>query len=1480
MALPDISLAQFNKIASGDYNAGQIDFKTNDRGETELVKINNHVWRTSKNNVILSPERILEVKEMFLSALEKGGVPADKMAEIRDRLGLPSELNLPDGKDQRDGILKMRFTPLTRAQVRSILDEYANGGKGCTPASAKDLSWDNWEAGQRTANMGSSNVKRRDNANMASMDKYAKLGRSGVNYGLTDAMSLLSASRSLSSLGEAQDSRATGANAINDRLAQRTALKCSFQGLVTQALKMLPASVRESGEFKLCGETVNLVKGDDGNLTAVFGKGSSETRVPLKMDADTFASRLIGRTVADADTLGSTLTKNILVSVYDRDLEGGLVASEKSSLTRQFASLVLANKSGDKVNFDLLVNGDYNTGILVEMAQRAINGEDVGDCKAKLDNYHAKLVSDNTSLPKEIREKLEVVANIPLERPSKGDGEMIVKAPIAGNINKVVQAMPPQEPAPVPAGLKDIGGLEGVKDFIADLVFSDDTMVGDVTVNKAGEPMRKILTNDKNIVAFAEIIKNPSLVKTACAQQIADVIIDGFTKMSDIIGEEFKKATGKTLADAAKENDFVSQLSQFLKDPTKMLGSDLAKFDNLILTMANKGCEQIQKFINNDVFKVGNASGNIQGSLLNDPYKNLEAKDIKSQLDGKGLNQILDSASNADSPGQVGFFKQVISNYFTSLANADKRSCFSAALKYAPTFDFSKFEGEAKVSAQKAAINKFTGAILKGTSPLLQKMMQGLPKDIMGDYADALDDMKSSLAPIPRKIVQAHFMQMIKDSQNKPGAKKIESIELVKSLGAASVGEAFLCKFTYHDKKPMTESYVDPETHATKSRPVLDNNGDQIMEDVVKTEKFVVKIMRHDAERRVKAEAEIFTAAAEKIGPGMAKTWEGQLNQYMTEFDFRNEAKNVEEGVKLYNIAENQNHPLNAIAPDVKSMELSDIAETKKDVMVAKVADGRPVDKFFKENITGIRNAASAVFEQDPATGRIKWVDGPIDPKTQKPKKVPVVKQNLPGGAIPNMIDYCRNNYKEIKSAQQKLIQATKAWFHEALLGSGKFHGDTHAGNLMIGSGNITFIDFGNLYELKPHYVLDENNQPVKEMVEEEQDGVKVMVERNKVSFDERHELLRVMMGVTFRDKAFVIEGFRKLLSEEGKVAFDANLPKINAILDSILSKGRFSYDMVYRLNAAVSELQKLGLELPPQINCFVQSMARLSNTLAEMNTILNQTSELLDAADGYIKPGSGNQLVPTQRDELDLLGKALDFRASADGQKRIDDIHDVVGLSKDGKPVKISAYYDRICSEEFGGTSPRVAAMFREGGSYHTSVVNRIMNAADPLTEATKLDDMLRGHADAEHNISVAAYVGDLDLAFTKFQTDLAAAKTPEEKKAAVTTYATHYCSMLAGVIQCMQQTEENLVQMRTFESVEKPSSFANAVMTTLLDSFDALETTFESSRGQLIGDVLKITTKELGVWFGGEEKRINAIKNDALKMAGDDSYQIDIGV
>ena len=334
MALPDISLAQFNKIATGDYNAGQIDFKTNNDGSAELVKINNHVWRKSLNNVELSPERILEVKEAFLNALQKGGVSDEAIKEIRDRLGLSPELDVSVDATQRLGIIKARFTPLTRAQVRSILDEYANSGMGFTQESRAAVSYDDFMAAADTRNMSARRSRTRDLVNGESLNTYDKLGTSAAKFTMTDAISLLSTSRSLADFEASRNARCKSGNAVNERLKLHNAMVNSFQGLVAQALKLLPASVAETPEFKLAGETVKLVKDGNGNISAMIGKGQLATKVDLKMDADTFAKRLMGRVATDAKTLGSSASKNILGMVYDRDLEGGLMATEKTSRRR------------------------------------------------------------------------------------------------------------------------------------------------------------------------------------------------------------------------------------------------------------------------------------------------------------------------------------------------------------------------------------------------------------------------------------------------------------------------------------------------------------------------------------------------------------------------------------------------------------------------------------------------------------------------------------------------------------------------------------------------------------------------------------------------------------------------------------------------------------------------------------------------------------------------------------------------------------------------------------------------------------------------------------------------------------------------------------------------------------------------------------------------------------------------------------------
>ena len=1443
MPTPEISLAQFNRIASGDYNAGQIDFKTTRNGDVQLVKINNHVHSTSKNNVKLSTERIIEVKEAFLNALVRAGVSEASMKEIRNHLGLPDSIVATGDKKALRGILDKRFMPLTRAGVRAILDKYAHGGRGFTEESQAAVTLEDAEKATRTGLMSASNVRERKAVNLANQEAAKK---TQYDYTLTDALSLLSTSRALSSLKTARDTRFTGTNAVNEKGLADAGLRNDFQNLFNEALKMQGAGVLESGTFRLAGLSAKLVKGQDGMLSAVLGSGATATTIALGLNAEDFIARLVGRAVNDEGTLGRPVLRNLLEDVYNRDIEDGLTANDRDSLTRAFASLVLEHRTQDA--FGLLAKGNYNTSLLYEIADRALEGgdEEAFDTKAKLDAYHAELAKGNADLPPEMKEMLKKVADIPFEKGYHDDGEFIVNAPIVANIDEAVAEIPKQEghAAFVP---KDIG-LDGIKDFVADLVFSDDTMVGDVREDVLpSEKMRAFLADGKRLNALLAIIRNPGVLDTAVAPQILQAVKEGFAKITTALDSAFQAANGgETLAQAAAKPEFEKRFVDFFTDPHKLPGGVLSKFDAIVQTMANKGCDSLQTFING-VFKVNLANANEIGALTNDPYKNMSPAQIKTLLDGKTLNEILDAGSNSESPGQIGFFRQIISTYFTQLSRADKRSAFAAAMRYAEVFDFGDKQGDELKSAQEAAINKFTGAILKGTSPLLQKMLQGLPKDIVGKYADALADMKTHLAPIPRKVVQAHLMKMIEGSNG-----KIASIELVNSLGAASVGEAFRCRFGIKVIKPKTVIVPEGRFKTLVQKNVLDKDGKPILEEQIEYKDYVVKIMRHDAEKRVKAEAAIFTAAAEKI-PGMGKTWEGQLKQYMTEFDFTNEAANVNEGVALYDIKGNKNHPLRGIAPSVKSMKMSDVVPPQKDVMVCEIADGETADSFFKEKTAQIRDAVSSVFKQDPATGRLLWEKREVNGKQ---KDMPVFKQDLPAGSVANVLTVVKSHQESLIKVSKNILDATKAWFHEALLGSGKFHGDTHSGNLMVTSSEATFIDFGNLYKLdaqRPDGV-DEHGQPK--------------------FVNEKTELLRVIMGAAFRDKNFILQGFEKLMTAEGKAALAANRAKAEAILDSVLSKskGGFAFNIVYRLQAAVVELQKLGLELPPQINCFIQSMVRLSNAVTEINTIANQCGAILDAVKTLDRPAQ-------ERDELDLVGKAFDIYASEAGKKKEPKLADEYGFELPGNK-DVPHYMNFVVSPEYGGYHKAQAEAFKAGGEYTLKVQARIMNAADPLAEADNLVQTLMKHGDREHDFTCAAVLNPLVVWHDEFKKEYTEAKTDEARQAAVAKFADRFANREVNMLQCLYTGYLNLEEMK----FKEPKTFATAITSILLGSFDALSKSLTKEEGEsLKRDVGWIAKFELGVGFWDlldEDKVLDAIKRDAQAMGGDNDYKVDIGI
>lgn len=1417
-----LSLQNFIDISSGKYNAGQVDITTDKNGNEVLKKINNHVFLTSKNNIVLDPDRIVKVKTAFINALQQNGVTADQLSKIRNRIGLPEKLSIGPGADSL-ALTEKRLTPLSRKEINAILKEVVLSGKNAADAAGTaNITRKQAQNIDNSYRISGSKAETRDTVNrqvMSQSDIRQKATDNSFNY----IVKTLSFTDPLSSIFSGRCRSHTGENAVNENAAEKTALTNSFKNMFSAVLKMTSPSVSESDTFMICGKQAKITKDDNGNLSVIVGRGELATTISLNATAESVLQSMMFRSASDVDFLGKENLKSLLESVYSRDLDGNLTVDDRTSLTRRFAIFITqilskgTDLTGQNASFQGIFSGNYNTSLLVEIAERALDGTVTKP--DDLVRFHDALMQDNSNLTEEMQAMLRTVANIPLGKSSDGV-ELTVS--LTQPVEKVAENIVPG--APDPAGLGGDLKTDDIKNFVADMIFSDDTIAADSGAHKAGDVLRTVLGDQKNIRAFAEIIRNPEALNGTSSPEVVDVLKSGFQKMRTALDPLFQKATGKTIAEAAGDGTrFLEDFTKFVRDENQLPGSVLFQFNAIIQNMANNGCEKLQNVIN-QVFNFDNKPVNELGGLTTNPYDNMSVKQIKTELENKSLNSIIDSASSDSSvPGQMGLFKQVLSDYFVTMNKADKKTMFAAALRFADSFSFADasgkpLEGEALESAKQSATVKFTGAILKGTGPLMQKMLQGMPREVVGPFADALDDMKSNLAPIPRKIVQAHLMKMINDSHG-----KIQQIDIKKSLGAASVGEAFLCDFTY-----------------------MDDRGNK------QTSSYVVKIMRHDAEARVKREAELFKNAAQKIGPGMEKTWDGQYQQYMKEFDFTLEAANITEGEKIYEVADNEESKYKTVAPNISSMHVAkDLVEPTKTALVGTQASGSTADRYFKKTIQEIQGYIAPMFAVDQATGRIKW-----DPKT----KQPVIRADVTAAGPKTVRNGLELFLPNIVSAQEKLLQASRVWFTEALLGSGQFHGDCHAGNIMISQGKATFIDFGNFYKLETRPALDKTGAPVLD------------AENNQVMVDERNELLKLIMGTTVRNREVFTNGFRNLLSPSGMASFDANKDKIDAIVSTILSKGDFSFDVCYRLKGCLSELQKLGLELPPQINCFVQSMMRLQNSIAEMNTIVNQCNKVYEMANSYHIPSD-----KVITDELDLYGQVLSYSLTKEGQVI------VTGKDDEDEEIKIPQFHKKI-EEVFGGTL--YAASSRElnkGGGYYEQVFAKLSGGTNPLEEAEKLHNLLLGHLDLNNSETDKGIRDNMELVLKNFKTNFQNAGNDKKlQEEAIHSYAKAYC-------HCQGQAITNLMTDNLDTKQKTPASFANVIMKTLFDDVDVAMDIMKNKFAKKVSDSLKssvagIATGELGVGFVDMITNFNLvfdkIKESTMKMGGDKSYQIDIGI
>lgn len=367
------------------------------------------------------------------------------------------------------------------------------------------------------------------------------------------------------------------------------------------------------------------------------------------------------------------------------------------------------------------------------------------------------------------------------------------------------------------------------------------------------------------------------------------------------------------------------------------------------------------------------------------------------------------SASATDTTKGYGqFMCKAMNRYFRSLGTVDARTMFSSACRYA--------KGDDALS--------LLGAMLKGAGPIMQKMLQGLAglEGLPKEFIAALSDMRSNLSDIPQTEVRAQLRELVKVSDG-----VIESVTVTRPLGAASVGQAFLCMMKLRGE--------------ANPRPV------------------VVKILRPDALPRVQREREVFAAAAAEV-PGMSVTFEGQLAGIMEELDLRQEARNVEAG-QVYDRGRN----------DIRSMKLVPGVPTLRNVMVVEQAPGMTADRFFNDAREKISHAVEPFRNAGRRSG---LVDGAYSMNvTESPDRC----IELYAEAQRNL----RHIYEDTLLQQRRLVGLAEAWANEGIYNGGFYHGDLHAGNIMLdgvrrdeggnvvngsGNGGLTVIDFGNATQL------------------------------------------------------------------------------------------------------------------------------------------------------------------------------------------------------------------------------------------------------------------------------------------------------------------------------------------------------------------------------------------------------------------------------
>lgn len=375
-----------------------------------------------------------------------------------------------------------------------------------------------------------------------------------------------------------------------------------------------------------------------------------------------------------------------------------------------------------------------------------------------------------------------------------------------------------------------------------------------------------------------------------------------------------------------------------------------------------------------------------------------------------------------------------------------------------------------------------------------------------------------------------------------------------------------------------------------------------------KPQEVVIKLLRPGIRLRAERELKFFEMEAEKI-PGMLKTFNGISSQIQVEMDLSKEARFV--GLSQVYTGKQDN---------LQAMRLVKNIPSAQGYMVLEKAPGTTVKSAFNE--------MEALLEQK------------MDSTNPAPRNL----ANLASG---------------IKAL-------TKNWVEEALFGSGFYHGDLHAGNIMFSadagqSGMTTVIDMGNASVL---------------------------------TLDQRKSVFKMVLAAAVSSPGTFVRNFENVLSEDGRELISHKrsefLKKTTEIMQNETDPGQI---IVSILNAA----NELGLEIPATVSNFSRSQMMLQNAINHINALIdnavNQMDERISGLSVFIEgsPKDANALLIQARAQLEKLNKQHEDQLSASEQFIKSSLKDLVQLMESANSLdSMHLNFSRIMEEVLGANKSK----------------------------------------------------------------------------------------------------------------------------------------------------------------------------------------------